>query len=292
MLTLSRQHFYSRTAAVASFVVVTVAASGLASAQTPSQRAQGRFAVDPAWGASAVETPAPGAAVEAAQHEASDETKVSVYPVLLWVPSFSTTTNVPPFPDFPNGPDLPGGSGSTSSSLDGAALAGVSIERTKWRIDADGIWATLGSTRDVPLLDVNLDIVYGHVSAGLKVGKGLYVTGGVRRVALKYDIAVENRPTHLVREPGLWDPLVGLSWHRPLGSRVTAHVIGEGGGFGAGADVDLSGGVRFDVELFPHVGLTLGYSALYLKLSDTVAERTLEVKQTLHGPIIGIGLYF
>ena len=39
--------------------------------------------------------------------------KVSVYPILLWVPSFTATTNVPPFPDVPGGPDLPGGSGST-----------------------------------------------------------------------------------------------------------------------------------------------------------------------------------
>jgi hypothetical protein len=31
---------------------------------------------------------------------------------------------------------------------------------------------------------------------------------------------------------------------------------------------------------------------LYLKLSDTVLQRTFEVKQTLHGPVLGLGLYF
>ena len=47
--------------------------------------------------------------------------KVSIYPILLWVPSFSTTTNVPAFPDSRDGPDLPGGGGSTDPSFDGAA---------------------------------------------------------------------------------------------------------------------------------------------------------------------------
>ena len=41
-----------------------------------------------------------------------------------------------------------------------------------------------------------------------------------------------------------------------------------------------------------HVGLVLGYSALYPKLSDTMLERTFEVKQTLHGPVLGLGFYF
>lgn len=218
--------------------------------------------------------------------------KVSIYPILLWVPAFTATTVVPPFPDAPNGPDLPGGSGSTSPSFDGAWLAGVSLEKAIWRIDVDGIWAALVTTRDRPLLNVDLDLLYGHVSGGVKIYKSLYVTGGVRRVSLNYDITLGDRPQHFVRKPGIWDPLVGLGWHGALGSRWTLHVLGEGGGFGAGADVDLSGGVRADLKIVSHFGLTFGYSALYLKLSDTVLARTFEVKQTLHGPVVGLGLYF
>jgi hypothetical protein len=111
-------------------------------------------------------------------------------------------------------------------------------------------------------------------------------------VALKYDIQVADRPQHFEREPGIWDPLIGLGWHSALSPRWTLHVVGEGGGFGAGADVDLSGGVRTDFKITTHFGLTLGYTVLYLKLSDTVLQRTLEVKQTLHGPVLGLGIYF
>ncbi len=226
------------------------------------------------------------------QATSSDDTKVSVYPILLWVPAFTATTTVPPFPDTPGGPDLPGGTGSTSTSFDGAALAGFSIEKPNWRIDVDGIWAALVTQRERPLLNVDLDVIYGHVSGGVKVYKGLFVTGGVRRLALKYDIQLADRPQHFVRKPGIWDPLVGLAWYSALGSRVTLGIVGEGGGFGAGADVDLGGSVRVDLKIVKHVGLMLGYTALYLKLSDTVLERTFEVKQTLHGPVLGLGLYF
>jgi hypothetical protein len=221
-----------------------------------------------------------------------NDMKFSVYPVLLWVPSASVNTNVPDYPDVPGGPDLPGASGETTSSFDGAALAGVSIEQNNWRVDVDGIWAALLTTRDRPLLEVDLDVIYGHISGGVKIYKDLFVTGGVRRVALKYDIQVADRPQHFEREPGIWDPLIGLGWHSALSPRWTLHVVGEGGGFGAGADVDLSGGVRTDFKITTHFGLTLGYTVLYLKLSDTVLQRTLEVKQTLHGPVLGLGIYF
>jgi len=218
--------------------------------------------------------------------------KVTIYPILVWVPWFSASTNVPPFPDVPGGPDLPGAAGKTEASLDGAALAGLSISKGIWRIDADGIWAAMATQRDRPSLNIDLDIVYGHVSSGIKVYKDLYVTGGVRRVALNYDISLEGRAEHFERKPGIWDPLVGLGWHSDLGSRVTLHVLGEGGGFGVGADTDLSGGVRADFNLGAHLGLTLGYSMLYLKLSDTVRDRTFSIKQTMHGPVGGIGIYF
>ena len=240
-----------------------------------------------------LEVPAQTAQAPAQTTTSSDnDMKFSVYPVLLWAPVASVTTVVPAFPDFPGGPDVPGESGTTSSSFDGAALAGMSIEKRNWRVDVDGIWAAMLTTRERPLLKVDLDVIYGHVSGGVKVYKDLYVTGGVRRVALKYDIQIGDRPQHFERKPGIWDPLVGAGWHSALGSKWILHVTGEGGGFGAGADVDLSGGVRTDFKIATHVGLTFGYTVLYLKLSDTVLQRTLEVKQTLHGPVLGLGIYF
>jgi hypothetical protein len=66
----------------------------------------------------------------------------------------------------------------------------------------------------------------------------------------------------------------------------------KGGGFGVGADVDLGGALRADWKPIPHFGITAGYSVLYLKVSDTVADRTFTVKQTLPRAVAGIGFYF
>jgi hypothetical protein len=223
--------------------------------------------------------------------KSANDMKVAIYPVLIWVPSFGAKADVPPFPDVPGGPDLPGESGSTSASIDGAALAGFTLAKARWRVDVEGIWGALTTKRETPLLEVDLDIIYGHASGGVKVYKDLYVTAGVRRLALKYDITLGTRPS-FVRKPGLWDPLVGLGWHGALGPRWDMHVSGEGGGFGVGADVDLSVTARADWKMFHHVGLTFGYNVLYLKVSDTVLQRTLTVKQTIQGPVLGFGLYF
>jgi hypothetical protein len=216
---------------------------------------------------------------------------VSIYPALLWMPSASVSTNIPPRPDVPGGPDLPGESASTSSSFDGAYLGGFSMETSRFRVDVDGIWVALTTLRDRPLLGVDLDVIYGHVSGGVKVYGDLFVTAGLRRFALKYEIAQETRPS-FTRKPGIWDPLVGVAWHGALGPKWTLHLVGEGGGFGVGSDVDLLGSARADWKFADHFGATFGYSVLYFKFSDKIGDRTLEIKPTLYGPLVGVGFYF
>ena len=93
------------------------------------------------------------------------------------------------------------------------------------------------------------------------------------------------------RKPGVWDPLIGLGWHTQ-GRTFEWHAIFEGGGFGVGADVDVATSARADWKPIPHFGITGGYQFLYFKISDTALGRPFTVKQTLHGPIVGVGFYF
>jgi hypothetical protein len=122
------------------------------------------------------------------------------------------------------------------------------------------------------------------------VAPDFYVTGGIRRLALKYDIVLGTLP-EFSRKPGVWDPLVGVAWHR-VRPKVEWHASFEGGGFGVGSDVDLGGQVRIDWKPVRHFGLTAGYSFAYLKITDTVLGREVTVKPMLNGPAFGIGLYF
>jgi hypothetical protein len=94
------------------------------------------------------------------------------------------------------------------------------------------------------------------------------------------------------RKPGFWDPVVGLGYHR-LGNVFDVHGVFETGGFGVGSDIEVNGSLRFDFKFARHFGLTFGYNLLYFKVSDDEnLVRPFEVKQTLHGPVFGFGLYF
>jgi hypothetical protein len=212
---------------------------------------------------------------------------VNVYPILAWVPlGIGIDVDIPPFDG-----DGGGSSDIVDSRFDGAFLGGVTASNGAWRIEGDVIWAGVGGDRiERPLLTVDLDLIYGHATLGHRVAPDLYLTAGVRRVALKYDITLGELP-HFSRKPGVWNPLVGIGWHR-TGSKVEWHASFEGGGFGVGADVDLAGTVRIDWKPVRHFGFTGGYNVLYLKVTDTVAGRTVIVEPLVHGPVVGIGFYF
>ena len=212
---------------------------------------------------------------------------MTVYPVLGWVPiDLGVDVEVPPA----NGSGG-GSAGILESRFDGAYFGGVSITNGVWRIEGDGIWAAFGGDRpDSPFLKVDLDLVYGNVKVGRRIAPDLFVTGGVRRVALKYDITLADLPT-LSRKPGVWDPMVGLGWHR-VGKKVEWHGYFDVGGFGVGSDVDLGAALRVDWKPISHFGITTGYNLLYLKVTDDKAGRPVTITPFAHGPAVGIGLYF
>jgi hypothetical protein len=211
----------------------------------------------------------------------------AVYPILVWVPiDIRIDVNIPP-----SGGDGGGTADILDSRFDGAFFGGVNATNGTWRIEGYGIWAAFGGDRPPdPLLKVDFDVIYGYGKLGRRIAPDLYITGGVRRVAFKYDITFGNLGS-FSRKPGVWDPMVGIGWHR-VGPKLEWHASFDGGGFGAGADVDLGASLRTDLKPVRHFGIALGYDLLYLKLSDSVAGRTLTVKTTFHGPTVGIGFYF
>ena len=220
-----------------------------------------------------------------------DDWKISIYPVFAWVPiGIAVDVNVPPVSGGGGtGPEF--GGKILDKRLDGAFFGGLSAARGNWRIDADGLWAGFGGDRpDNPVLRVDVDAIYVHGSVGRKIYADLYATAGVRRMAMKYEIELAGR--EFERKPGLWDPLVGIGWHHERSESLDLHFTFEGGGFGVGSDVDLSSSIRLDWKPTTHFGIAAGYSLLYFKLSHTVGDRTFTAKQTLHGPVVGIGLYF
>jgi hypothetical protein len=219
-----------------------------------------------------------------------DGWNVAIYPVFAWVPlDIDIKVDVPPFDNGEGG----GAGDIIDSRFDGAFLGGFYASKGLFRVDGDGMWAAVGGDRpERPVLRVDADVIYFHLTGGAKVYKDLYVTAGVRRLALKYDIGIADFPT-FERKPGLWDPVVGAGWHTEgSGRKLEIHSAIEVGGFGVGTDSEVFASFRVDYKPLAHFGIAAGYSLLYFKLEDTVRNRTFKVEQTLHGPVVGIGFYF
>jgi hypothetical protein len=231
-----------------------------------------------------------------AKPEAAKRPAVVIYPILAWLPIFGASAILPHVPDLPGRPGSgpgsgSGQSGSVSGSLNAAAALGVEIEKDRWLLTADFLWAGLSGSADRPLAKITSDITYGDMIGGRRVYKGLAVVGGVRRIAFDVGVQLADLP-EFSRKPGVWDPLVGIDWRQDLGRKWTTHLELVGGGFGVGSDVDASAKVRFEWRFARHVQLALGYGVLYLKESIGAGDRTFKFDQTLNGPEFGIGIGF
>ena len=271
--------------------VAVLALSGLAQAQM--QTASDRFAVPDSLRPSAADTATSRIAGQPADATVSNgpgDWTFNIYPILVWIP-FKTAIEV-------EGPfDLGGGGGTgdvggklVDTRFDGAFLAGVSATNDTWRFDFDGVYAAVGGDRATPNLRVDLDLIYAHATAAREIARGFFVTGGVRRFALKYQVDFLDFDT-FTNKPGIWDPLVGVAYHK-RGDTLEFHAHTEYGGFGVGADTDFGIGARFDWKPFEHFGLTAGYSLVSFKFKREIGPYEFSAKQTIGGPVVGIGLYF
>jgi len=216
-----------------------------------------------------------------------DKLKVVIYPILAWAPIMGASVRIPDTPSTPGG-----GSGSTNNAFNGAAMFGFTVQKAKWYVQGDAMWAGLSSSRTSPHLNVDVNAIFGGGLVGYKVYRDFYVTGGFRRLALDYTITLGTFAP-FKRKPGVWDPLVGVLWDRQLSKKWTAKVNLQGGGFGVGADVDWSAQGIADWQFAKHFGLSLGYGVIHFSVSDTrPLLGTLKVSQTLNGPQFGFGIYF
>jgi hypothetical protein len=228
--------------------------------------------------------------------------EVVIYPILVEAPIFGASIDLPAVPGGGGGGSDEGSaqSGTTGISLNAAYMAGFVLRADRWFGEIRGTWAALSATRATPRVSLDSDTTFVSGRGGVRLVDGLSVTGGFRRVAVTLDATLTVGLTDRLLQGSttrvLWDPLVGVEW-RHRGNKLVFEAQFDGGGFGVGTDVDVSGGAHVGVRLIPHTELRLGYTAVYYKM--TVAnvsvgsfQRTLISSQSLHGPEIGLGIVF
>jgi hypothetical protein len=236
---------------------------------------------------------------QTADKPAETKTRVTIYPILIKAPIFGASVDLPSLPSGGGG-ESGDVSGSTDTSLNAAYMAGVLVEADRWFAEASGAYAALTASRATPRVNIDSKAYFYGGRGGVRILGGFSATGGFRYVSLDLDATLTlpllNKTIEGTATRGIWDPLVGVDWRRTAGS-WTIDGNFQGGGFGVGADVDLSAEIRARWRPAKHFEIRAGYSFLYLEL--TVAnvsigsfQRTLVAKQSLHGPEIGFGIVF
>jgi hypothetical protein len=226
--------------------------------------------------------------------------RVTIYPILVKAPIFGASIKLPSIPSGGGSGEAGEVSGKTDVALNTAYMAGLLIESNRLFAEATGLWAALSAERDLPRVNVDTDTYFLTARGGVRLFGGFSVTGAVRRVSVDLNATLTLPELETVLEgkvkPAVWDPLIGVDYRKSFGG-VTVDGNVQGGGFGGGADEDISAEIHGRFRIVPHMELRAGYSMIYFKL--TVADvnigayrRTLIAKQSMHGPEIGLGIVF
>jgi hypothetical protein len=234
------------------------------------------------------------AAEDAAATEQTQKRPISrtiLFPVLVQAPLFGASVTLPKvsIPGGGGGTELP--TGTTDTSLNSAWFAGFRMDRERWMLETNGLYAGLSSERTLPRTTVDSRVIGGTATFGWRLGGDWLVTGAARRMGLKITATLEGF-NPVTWRPGVWDPLLGLMWRHEAGRNWALEAEFQGGGFGVGSDVDLSGSFNADWRFAEHFGIRLGYSVLHFKVTDTVLTKEFDISQTMQGPSFGLGVYF
>jgi hypothetical protein len=227
--------------------------------------------------------------------------KVVIYPLLVQTPLYGASIDLPALPSAPPGGGGESGdvSGSTDISLNAAYLAGFLIETDRVFVEMNGTWADVSADRQSPHVSVKTKTLLFEARGGVRVFKGISATGGIHHVSMDLDATLDlpsvGRSLEGRAKPAYWDPMLGVDWRGQHG-RWEFQTGFEGGGFGVGTDVDLSGTMRADYRI-GWFDLRFGYSishleATILDVSIGQFQRKVVVNQTLHGPEFGFGIAF
>ena len=218
--------------------------------------------------------------------KAPSDWKVEISPIQLWVPYMNTRVTLP---ELPNGGTRP--TGRATSSLDSAYSGGFRLEKSRWSVEGSLLWADLSAANTNPNLQTATEIELGQLMGGREIRPGLSLEGGVRRMSLEVSAKLLDYP-EVSRSPTFWDPLIGLTYRKHLGKKWRLDLHADGGGFGVGSDVTYGANAKLDWRFAKHFGLSFGYALLHFEVSDAVGQRTLSLEPTIHGPLLGFGIYF
>jgi hypothetical protein len=182
--------------------------------------------------------------------------------------------------------------GQVIDSLELAAMARYRGQTERWAVVFDGIYASLGASKETPFTKLDLNMYVFQLDGAFRFTEHSEVLAGVRYVRFDttLDVGRDALARHLAADASLWDPVVGLRTVLPLGDRWMLQAQGDVGG---GANMTFTWQAMANVgwKLGDSSSLWAGYRALGMDFDDAGNRNKLSMDVTFHGPVIGAAFH-
>ena len=142
---------------------------------------------------------------------------------------------------------------------------------------------------DNPFFDLKVDTISFNAKGGFEVAPALYVDAGVRRFALDMTASILNFES-VTWKPGIWEPVVGTTFHPQFNSKLRLFTQADFGWTGDSRSVGVKGSLEW--KPLSHLLLGGGWGWMYLRVDGTIRARDVHLSQTLNGPMLSLGIPF
>jgi hypothetical protein len=153
------------------------------------------------------------------------------------------------------------------------------------------LWAGMSGSIDLPRFRLNLDTISLKLLGGFEVAPALYVDAGVRYYALKMTASILDFPEETWK-PSVWLPVIGATFRPQLSSSVRILAQADFGGIGSESYRTAAAKAQVEWKPLAHLSIGAGYGFLYLRADGTLRANPIHIEQTLHGPMMTIGIVF
>jgi hypothetical protein len=225
-----------------------------------------------------------------AQSSETDGWRTLIYPIHAWLPVFGADVRLPEV-DNGDGSGVTIPQAQTSGNFNGAALAGFRLERRRLSVEGEFLWAGMSGNVTLPSFKLNLDTISGKLIGGVQIARALYVDGGVRRYAISMKASILDRP-EVDWKPGIWEPVVGLTFRPEFRRTLRLFTQAEYGGIGDDSHKSSSVTALLEWRPMQHLTIGAGYGLMHLRADGTILTKPVHFSQTLNGPMLTLGLVF
>jgi hypothetical protein len=182
-------------------------------------------------------------------------------------------------------------------NLNMAAMGDLRLEKGRWAIQSNILWAELEADKALGPLNINVEPTMWivEVDGRFRLNDQWELLAGIRYYDFKVDFNITGALGVAVSGSEDWvDPVVGIVFSSPLSDRWTFAAAGDIGGFGVGSDFAFQLWGMFDYRFgkSKRHSFVFGWRHLDFDYDTGGGNRRFELDTYMTGPILGVRFRF